>query len=387
MHWYRTLGLKFVKNLTENVKCSVIQPPRSHSWSHGVQMNYAICLEPQKRKIYHLTDPSFEEQKKYVSRKIEHVDDYRDRVLSEFQKNGAGKMSQIVVENLLYVANNAGHLESILDIMLYTFEQKQNDKTYDCRFVLSIYLNQCIVLKAPSSMVKKLMNNPFNQKFISQKGLKRYYEILYENKDFQDIVDDITRRSDKNTDDLWTFDLKRGSLQSWVVLFHVAALARIGTNESLEKISKMEYQFQQDTYNNMRVKAIYSWLAYKKGNLDLAYDMISYRRNPKGFHRFYFNLELAFLLETENIEEMILRLERLSSSVERVLCNKNPRLGHIMLCIDIMLKLMNLTKAKAPHRIKDVAIISERFASYGIMTCETLESLIFEPLEYSLKDK
>ena len=89
-------------------------------------------------------------------------------------------------------------------------------------------------------MVKKLMNNPFNQKFISQKGLKRYYEILYENKDFQDIVDDITRRSDKNTNGLWTFNLKRGSLQSWVTLFHVAALARIPISDVVEFFSLIE---------------------------------------------------------------------------------------------------------------------------------------------------
>jgi len=168
----------------------------------------------------------------------------------------------------------------------------------------------------------------------------------------------------------------------FVTLFLVAALGKIGTYNSLSDISLVKDNFEEDSYSHMRSNMIYSWLAFKFGKFDIVNDIIS-KRKRLTFNRFYFNLELAMLLENKNIDQIIVVLERLILSIEKQRCNKDVRTSHFVVCCDTILKLIDLTKEKAVDRTKHVAEMSELLASYEVMTCETLEKLIFEPIPYS----
>jgi len=196
--------------------------------------------------------------------------------------------------------------------------------------------------------------------------------------------------ADKNSQEIYnsrqTGAASFGAPKPFVTLFLVAALAKIGTYNSLSDISLVKDNFEEDSYSHMRSNIIYSWLAFKYGKFDVVNDIIS-KRKSLSFNRFYFNLELAMLLETKNIDQIILVLERLITSIEKQRCNKNVRTNHFVVCCDTILKLINITKEKGADRTKHVAEMSELLASYEVMTCETLEKLIFEPIPYTKSRK
>jgi len=394
--------IAYFHQLTANLQHQLLEISNNKVGSHSA-LNHGLCSPTSKRNIYRSSCEEFYDSRNMFKGKIRNIEDFHNKTFTSFKKDGINEISDGDLQFLLYTISNNEQLKSSFDI-LKMFQEEKVHARY--RTLLSVFLDQCIILKSSSSMAKNLMNDGFFQSDINNNLIKRYYEILYENEDYQNIVDDIGNRYYKQYSALKSpnrFDEKLkstderlkstsksgqsgagsfGAPKPFVTLFLVAALGKIGTYNSLSDISLVKDNFEEDSYSHMRSNMIYSWLAFKFGKFDIINDIIS-KRQRQSFNRFYFNLELAMLLENKNIDQIIVVLERLISSIEKQRCNKDVRTSHFVVCCDTILKFMNLTKEKAVDRTKYVAEMSELLATYEVMTCETLEQLIFEPIPYS----
>ena len=399
--------IAYINHVTANLQHQLLKTSNNKCCSHSA-LNHGLSSPTSKRNIYQSSCDEFYDGRNEVKEKIRNIEKFHEKSFASFLKDGINEIGNDDLLFLLYTINNDEQLKSSFDILKMFQEEKINAKY---RKLLSCFLDQCIILKSSSSMAKNLMNDSFFKSDISNNLIKRYYEILYENEEYQNIVDDIANRYDEQYTALKSpnrFDerLKNTSISAtveksperynnnqtgttsfeapkpFVTLFLVAALGKIGTYNSLSDISLVKDNFEEDSYSHMRSNIIYSWLAFKFGKFDIVNDIIS-KRKRLSFNRFYFNLELAMLLENKNIDQIIVVLERLILSIEKQRCNKDVRTSHFVVCCDTILKLIDLTREKAVDRTKHVAEMSELLASYEVMTCETLEKLIFEPIPYS----
>ena len=411
--------IAYFNHVTRNLHHQLLKTSNNKCGSHNA-LNHGLCSPTRKRNIYQSNCDEFYFSRKKAEEKIINIENFHKKTFTSFQKDGIKEIGDDKLQLLLYTINDNEQLKSSFNI-LKMFQEENIKARY--RVLLSCFLDQCIILKSSSSMAKTLMNHSFFQSHITNNLTKRYYEILYENEEYQNIVDDIANRYDKqNTapncshrfdEEIAKSNSKKQHTESgaltknaadknspegyndrqagaaslgvpkpFVTLFLVAALGKIGTYNSLSNISLVKDNFEENSYSHMRSNVIYSWIAFKYGKFDIVNDIIS-KRKHLSFNRYYFNLELAMLLENKNIDQIIVVLERLITSIEKLRCNKDVRTSHFVVCCDTILKLIDLTKEKAADRTKHVAEMSELLASYEVMSCETLEKLIFEPIPYT----
>ena len=279
--------IAYFHQLTANLQHQLLEISNNKVGSHSA-LNHGLCSPTSKRNIYRSSCENFLNSRNMAKEKIRNIENFHKKTFTSFQKNGVNEISDGDLQFLLYTISNNEQLKSSFDI-LKMFQEEKVHARY--RTLLSVFLDQCIILKSSSSMAKNLMNDGFFQSHINNNLIKRYYEILYENEDYQNIVDDIGNRYNEQYTALQSpnrFDEKLkstdednldkspekynsrqtgagsfGAPKPFVTLFLVAALGKIGTYNSLSDISLVKDNFEEDSYSHMRSNMIYSWLAFK----------------------------------------------------------------------------------------------------------------------------
>ena len=345
---------------------------------------------PQRNLFLHW-DRKFKKSRNNIKKEIIGLEEYYEGIKSRFSKKESHNIRYQELENLLYMVENDDHLQLCLDILLavinndyYLSEvpfrdktefQKRNQENIEYHKFISIYLNQCLLLNSVSK-AKEL-----GQKIqVGGNSIKRYYQVLYNNECYHDILDDIARYESYP-------DGQSEGHNSFITLFQVAALAKLGTHQSLREISDIAHKLERDTYKNMRSKVMYSWLAFNLGDYHMAHTILKEMKRKKlnqgylSINKYIFNLELAILIECKSVSDAITSVKALIEIIEKRKVKEHWDANSFDVCSDTMMKLISLTKEKVQHRTLEVTMLGEHLGDYEVITDCSLEEMIFEPIE------
>ena len=343
------------------------------------------CQTPHRNIFLHY-DRKFTENRNDIRKKIIGVEEYYEGIKSRFSKKESQNIRYQEVDGLLYLVENEAHLQLCLDILLAVMNKdyylsdvpfggktevwKRNRENIEYHKFISIYLNQCLLLNAVS-MAKKM-----GQEIqVGGNSIKRYFQVLYNNECYHDILNDIARY------ELYPEEYGQSEgRNSIITLFQVAALAKIGTYQSLIEISYFAHRLDRNTYKNMRSKVMYSWLAFNLGDYNMALTILE-KMKRKASNKYVFNLELAILIECKCVSDAIRAVKTLIASIEKRKVKKNWDTNSLDVCSDTMMKLISLTKEKVEHRTLEVTMLGEHLGDLQVITDFSLEEMIFEPID------
>jgi len=181
--------IAYINHVTANLQHQLLKTSNNKCGSHSA-LNHGLSSPTSKRNIYQSSCDEFYDGRNEVKEKI-NIEKFHEKSFASFLKDGINEIGYGDLLFLLYTINNDEQLKSSFDI-LKMFQEEKINANY--RRLLSCFLDQCIILKSSSSMAKNLMNDSFFKSDISNNLIKRYYEILYENEEYENIVDDIANR-------------------------------------------------------------------------------------------------------------------------------------------------------------------------------------------------
>ena len=188
-----------------------------------------------------------------------------------------------------------------------------------------------------------------------------YYSWLFDNGNYQEIVDNYSKISDEAKVNYEPLSL--------VIL---AALAKTETKEAFQQMCDIQDKFSNIGNNKSRTCVLCSWVAYKLGNLGLAYDILT-RPNVHLGGWLIDNMKLALLLEVDKISEATILLRTMLKNA-----NDYPRQREITLCHDTMKKYTDTVRATNEEELKKDAInICQELDAKANIVESSLEEMVF----------
>merc|ERR1719322_819180 len=130
--------------------------------------------------------------------------------------------------------------------------------------VKKLLLSQSLFTRAKIEMAKQLWNQSFIDLHKGKWLSIFYYSWLFDNGNYQEIVDNYSKISDEAKVNYEPLSL--------VIL---AALAKTETKEAFQQMCDIQDKFSNIGNNKSRTCVLCSWVAYKLGNLGLAYDILT----------------------------------------------------------------------------------------------------------------
>jgi len=260
-----------------------------------------------------------------------------------------------------------------LDLLGQVVKAVVSDNRRDPKVVhqrIKAYLRLCLRLDADLEAARSLWNDPA----FYQSGFKRhhctlhllYYVILYRNQCYQELVDEVLPRL---MDEESQMQPGETVLQATLA---IAALAKIRTPDSLALVRKVnKAAVRKGWQGGGRARLIYAFLAHKSGEHGEAHDLLDLDRPKSSLVN---NLLISILTAAQRVDEAFGVLDK------DVLADGNH--FRRVLSKEVMTSLADA--------VVDDPVLSDKFADICVqldekatMTDETLEEMIFEPINRS----
>ena len=291
---------------------------------------------------------------------FENVSEMRENIEAKFREAGIDKLFYEDLENLLFIAENQTHLEMVANVSQAFFEDNYRLDASQKTSIVTKFIYTCYNLNE-IEMAKQLWNQSFIDLHKGKWLSIFYYSWLFDNGNYQEIVDNYSKISDEAKVNYEPLSL--------VIL---AALAKTETKEAFQQMCDIQDKFSNIGNNKSRTCVLCSWVAYKLGNLGLAYDILT-RPNVHLSGWLIDNMKLALLLEVDKISEATILLRTMLKNA-----NDYPRQREITLCHDTMKKYTDTVRATNEEELKKDAInICQELDAKANIVESSLEEMVF----------
>jgi len=344
------LNIKGIKNLSfrSNIPTFQINTPRFLDFKRN------ICNIDTFTKSFNEAS-----ERKRVGN-FENVSEMRENIEAKFREAGIDKLFYEDLENLLFIAENQTHLEMVANVSQAFFEDNYRLDASQKTSIVTKFIYTCYNLNE-IEMAKQLWNQSFIDLHKGKWLSIFYYSWLFDNGNYQEIVDNYSKISDEAKVNYEPLSL--------VIL---AALAKTETKEAFQQMCDIQDKFSNIGNNKSRTCVLCSWVAYKLGNLGLAYDILT-RPNVHLSGWLIDNMKLALLLEVDKISEATILLRTMLKNA-----NDYPRQREITLCHDTMKKYTDTVRATNEEELKKDAInICQELDAKANIVESSLEEMVF----------
>ena len=291
---------------------------------------------------------------------LENVSEIRENIEAKFRESGIDKLFYEDLENLLLMAENQTHLEIVANVSQAFFEDSYRLDASQKTAIVTKFIYTCYNLNE-IEMAKHLWNQSYIDLHRGKWLSIFYYSWLFDNGNYKEIVDDYSRISDEAKVNYEPLSL--------VI---VAALAKIETKEAFQQMCDIQDKVSSTVKDRSRTYVLCSWVAYKLGNLGLAYDILT-RPNVKSSGWLIDNMKLALLIEVNKINEATILLRTMLKNA-----NDYPRQRGIRLCHDTMKKYTDSLRTTNEEELKKDAInICQELDAKADIVESSLEDMIF----------
>jgi len=297
--------------------------------------------------------------------KLGNINEMRDNIEAKYRKSGVKQLVVADLRNFIGIADNKDHLKTAADMIHHFFEEEYRIDAYYRTRIISLFL-----LRSSKLNELEIAQDFWNQSHVvsCQKGRKAYliyYTSLYNNGNYNDLVEEYKKMSDQEKLNMEPLSL-----------IVIAALGRMGTKEALNQMCHLVKKGSLNPGFTARSIALCSYVAYNLKELGLAFDLCD---SCKTSRKAITNVKLAILIEAGKLKEATMFLKSLKTKD----CAEKRK---AFISFETMKKYTDAVKESNDEKlIKDAINLCEELDKFQIDS--KLEEIVFERVHILSKEE